>query len=105
MDNVKTANQLWRESGRRVPFKDFLEEQKRKAEYFQADGVNATFMLNKPVNDSIQKTLTEMQKKGAGIRPDLTKKNILGVPKVWFWAGTALVVGALGYYFWTRKKS
>jgi len=101
---VKTANQLWRESGRRVPFKDFLEQRKREAQYLQADGVDATFMYNKPVNDSIQKTLTEMQKKGAGIRPDLTKKNILGVPKFWFWTGTVVLAGALGYYFWTQKK-
>lgn len=103
MEKVKTANQLWRESGRRIPFKDFLEEHKKKAEYLAADGLD-TFMLNKPINDSIQKTLFEMQQKGAGTKPGLTKDYILGVPKPWFWGGVAVVAVSVGLYVWYKKK-
>lgn len=99
---TKTANQLWRESGRQVPFKEFLEQRKRDGSFLAADG--ETFMLNKPVNDSIQKTLTEMQKKGAGIKPGLTKKYILGIPRPWFYGGLVVIVGAAVWYGYINKR-
>ena len=103
MENVKTANQLWRESGRQMSFKDFIEDQKRKGEYLAADG--GTFMLNKPVNDSIQRTLTEMQQKGGGIAPSLSRQYILGIPKPYFYVGTAVLLGSVILYYTLKKRA
>ncbi len=77
----KSANQLWRESGTTLSFKDWLNREKRKYVNFNAEQEKQqVMMVNKPLNDTIQKTLGDI-KKEVGYKTEASGKSVFGVNK------------------------
>ena len=93
----KSANQLWKESGTTLSFKDWLNREKRKFVNFNGDGKQSVMMVNKPLNDTIQKTLGAIREE-TGYRTKESGKTIFGVNKT-----IILVVGIGALAFITYK--
>ena len=98
----KSANQLWRESGTTLSFKDWLNREKRKFVNFTEEQQRQNVMMvNKPLNDTIKKTLGDI-KSEVGYKTDSTRKSTFGVNN------TILVlvgVGALVFITYKYIKS
>ena len=99
----KTANQLWRESGTTLSFKDWLNREKRKhVNFIGGEQEKQQFMMvNKPLNDTIQKTLGDI-KKEVGYKTEASGKSVFGVNK------TIIIlvgVGALAFVTYKFIKS
>ena len=94
----KSANQLWKESGTTLSFKQWLNREKIK--FSNTDGAN--LILNKPLNDEIMETISF-----TGPETETSKKNpfgtTLGVNNV-IWVVAALAVGGLIIYQFAKKK-
>ena len=76
----KSANQLWRESGTTLSFKDWLNREKKKFVNFNGDSQSNVMMVNKPLNDTIQKTLKSI-KEEVGYKEKPTNKSVFGINK------------------------
>lgn len=94
----KSANQLWRESGTTLSFKDWLTREKKKFDGGAADGV---MMMNKPLNETIEETLaftgTQKRSKENKLGSTLGVSNL-----VWVIAG--LAIGGFIVYQIVKKK-
>ena len=109
----KSANQLWKESNTSLSFKEWIEREKSKGVFipnkkFKAfDGVNLESSLN---TDAIKDTLNiskERFEKELGIdkKPVKTPKNkVFGLNKGVLIVSGLLIVGALGYSFYQKRK-
>lgn len=98
----KSANQLWKESGTTLSFKDWLSREKEK--FSNADGGVDNFIKNKPLNESIQKTL-EVMKKNSGLKQDISNKTIFGINQNVVIVGGIIVLGAIAYKIYQNRKS
>jgi CHASE3 domain sensor protein len=98
----KSANQIWKESGTTLSFKDWLSREKEK--FSNADGQVDNFIQNKPLNDSIQKTL-EAMKKDSGLKEDISNKTIFGINQNVIIVGGVIILGAIAYKFYQSRKS
>lgn len=106
----KSANKRWKESGTTLSFKEWIERENSKSQSEQNfaafDGI---FTPTVNIQDSVQQTLDESKqemKQTAGFKtPNEADKNtILGLDKNILVFSTLLVVGSLGYYFYTKLK-
>jgi hypothetical protein len=101
----KSANQLWRESGTTLSFKDWLNREKRKFVNFNGDAKNpSVLMVNKPLNEEIKKTIGDI-KKEVGYKTTESGKSVFGI------SNTLIIlagVGALAFITYkivqSRKK-
>ena len=93
----KSANKLWRESGTTLSFKEWLNREKKKYD----GGARATIMMNKPLNDSIEETLSFT----GSPKPGKTSRfgSTLGVSNL-IWVVAAVAVGGLIVYQIVKKK-
>ena len=69
----KSANQLWRESGTTLSFKDWLNREKKK--YVNFNGNQNVMMVNRPLNNQIKDTINTIDdtKNTRFIKEDLTE--------------------------------
>lgn len=90
-ETPKTANQLYRESGSTLSFKEWIEREKAKG----------TEMINQDIADAIARL-------EAGARPTAEsvqgKNTFYGLKKsVWIFGGL-VIAGAIAYTIYKRKK-
>lgn len=98
----KSASKLWRESGTTLSFKDWMERNKKQS-HLNASGVPDInpgpvdiFKVNKPLSDSISKTLNEMD----GLQPQkdhVSRGTIFGINKYVLIGAGLVLVGAVIY--------
>jgi hypothetical protein len=94
----KSANQLWRESGTTLSFKDWLTREKRKFVNFNGDAKKpSVLMVNKPLNEEIQKTIGDIRK-DVGYKTTESGKSVFGVNKT-----LIILVGVSSLAFITYK--
>lgn len=98
----KTANQLWRESGTTLPFKEWINREKSKFVSFNG-AAEPPMMVNKPLNDSVQQALSEARK-SAGYKDSLSGKTVFGINKTVLIVGGVLVVALVAYSIAKSKK-
>ena len=97
----KTANQLWRESGTTLTFKEWLNRE--KAKYMNFDGDPGVIMVNKPLNDTIQAALADARK-AAGYKDRPENKTVLGLNKYVVIGAGVLVAGLIAYTVYKNWK-
>ena len=94
----KSANQLWKESGTTLSFKDWIQREKEKG----------MLIPNKLVNDSIA-----LIKSTVGIKDSDTSnvslqqsnsKTILGLNKLAVISSILIIGGAIGYTIYQKRK-
>jgi hypothetical protein len=97
----KSANQLWRESGTTLSFKDWLNREKKKFVNFNGDG--RVMMVNKPLNTQIQDTLSNIRT-SVGYKKDLEGKTVFGLNKnIIILVGIGIVAFATYKFIKARK--
>lgn len=88
-----TANEAYREyknDGGTLSFAEWIDREKKKS-FLNFDGT-VSVPVNKPLTDSINKTLEEIRRQG-GLKTGLENKYIFGVHKnVWIGIGVVAVV-------------
>jgi len=74
----KSANQLWRESGTTLSFKDWLNREKKKFVNFNGDA--NVMMVNRPLNTQIKDTLSSIRE-SVGYKKEGEGKTVFGMNK------------------------
>jgi hypothetical protein len=111
---VKSKNQLWKQSGTSLNFKDWLEREATKGtippkeHLLNVDGNDNSLDTTK-LEDSLAINNTDKFEKILGIynsnEPIAKDKNkILGLNKWVLFSSTILIAGAVAYKFYTKKK-
>jgi hypothetical protein len=95
----KSLNQLWKESGTTLSYKEWRIREDEKMASF--DGV--VIPQPKIDNSNIQNALKDLQKKG-GYQTELNDKTIFGINKYVLFYGALIVVGAIGYKIYKKNK-
>jgi hypothetical protein len=94
----KSANQLWRESGTTLSFKDWIEREKEKG----------MLIPNKLVSDSISLIKTNLGIKDATVEnfelQDTNSNTILGLNKWVLISSVLIIAGAIGYNIYKKRK-
>ena len=120
MDNLtKSANQLWRESGTSLSFKDWLDREKEKGKFIPnkkfkgVDGIDTTKIeqvLEKANSKQFQNLNLDAEKfkEKLGISKkdveDSSKNKFIGLNK-WLLISSLLVIGgAVAYNFYNKRK-
>jgi hypothetical protein len=94
----KSANQLWKESGTTLSFKDWLNREKRKFVNFNGDAKKPNvLMVNTPLNEEIKKTIGGIRE-SVGYKTKESGKSVFGVNKT-----LILLVGVGALAFITYK--
>lgn len=103
---AKTANQLYKESGSTMPFKEWLEqERKHNASGLDVSGSFSTIIIDKSLNDSVQSAINT-GKQGSGLRPDQKPvKTVLGIPQTYVLIAGGLVAVWVGYGVYKAFKN
>lgn len=97
----KSANTIYkdyRRNGGTLSFKKWVNREKAKG--FLSFDNSQSIPVNKPLNDSIQKTLNQLNVT-AGYKTDLENKYIFGVHRNVWWGigiGTAVIITAVIIY-------
>jgi len=100
----KSANQLWRESGTTLSFKDWLNREKRKHVNFNGEQEKQqVMMVNKPLNDTIKQTLGDI-KKEVGFKTEASGKSVFGVNKTLIILVGVGVIAFVTYKFIKSRK-
>jgi len=96
MKQLKSANQLYRESGSSLPFKDWLAREKNKGTFMYANG------LQSKINEVIA---ANVQKQTQGEEPNkLPDNKIFGLNKYAVITLGLVVVAAIGYSIYKKRK-
>lgn len=103
MHNLKTANQIYKESGSTLPFKDWLSREKTKWSNAIGQAIDTPFIGNKPLTDSIQKTLDSMRGE-LPVKTETSNKTVLGINKTVLLVGGIIIVGAVAYKIYMARK-
>ncbi len=103
MTAEKTANQMWRASGTTLPFKEWLSREKTKYSNAIGQPIDTPFIGNKPLTDSIQKTLDSMRGE-LPVKTEITNTTLLGINKTVVIVGVVIIVAAVGYKIYTARK-
>jgi hypothetical protein len=93
----KSANQLWKESGTTLSFKDWIQREKEKG----------MLIPNKVVNDSIAfiKNKVGIQDSKTDVEEELKNTNdILGLNKWAIISSILIIGGALAYTIYKKRK-
>ena len=98
---TKSANQLWRESGTTLSFKEGISREKEK--YANADG-ERMLIPNIPLQDTVQRAIDEV-KKDAGFKTESSNKTVLGINKTVLIVAGVLIAGAIAYKIYQNQKS
>lgn len=103
---AKNANQLYKEykrSGGSLSFAEWIDREKKKG-FVNAIGDSGNEIpVNKPLTDSIQKTLEQLHRE-AGYQDSLNKNYILGVNRnVMIGIGVVAVIG-ISYLIYKKVK-
>jgi len=97
----KSANQLWRESGTTLSFKDWLNREKKKFVNFNGDA--NVIMVNRPLNNQIKDTLSSIRE-SVGYKKESTGKTVFGMNKnILIFLGVGLVAFATYKFIKARK--
>lgn len=103
---AKNANQLYKEykaGGGTLSFKKWIDREKKKNFMNAIGDFGNEVPMNKPLTDSIQRTLDELHREG-GYQDTLNKKYILGVNRnVMIGIGVVSVIG-IGYLIYKQVK-
>lgn len=97
MKELKSANQLYRESGSSLPFKTWLEREKEKGTFMYANG------LQSKVNEAIAENISDAAD-SAEPKKELPSNTILGLNKYVVIGLGLVVVAAIGYGIYKRRK-
>lgn len=91
-EESKTANQLYKESGSNLPFKEWIEQEKDKG----------TFIKNDTLTSVVESVLNskDMPKTVSSTKND----KILGLSKPVIIVSALIIIGAIGYKIYTLKK-
>jgi hypothetical protein len=96
MKELKSANQLYKESGSSLPFKEWISREKDKGTFMYANG------LQSKINEVIAANITEGEdRQQVG---ELPKNTILGLNKYLVISVGVLLVAAVGVAIYKRKK-
>ncbi len=96
MKQLKSANQLYRESGSSLPFKDWLAREKNKGTFMYANGLQSK--INEVIAANVQEqTQGEEPKK-------LPDNKIFGLNKYAVITLGLVVVAAIGYSIYKKRK-
>ncbi len=106
---VKSVNQLWRESGKTVPFKDFADNYNRKVK-LNASGSTDLFsnMFSQP---AISSTSGLASAEAAVITPPNTNNNVLptgqlfGIPVFVLWSAGIIIVIGIAYVIIKKRHN
>ncbi len=96
MKELKSANQLYKESGSSLPFKEWIAREKDKGTFMYANG------LQSKINEVIAANISESQESQP--EPELPKNTILGLNKYLVISVGVLLVAAVGVAIYKRKK-
>lgn len=102
---MPNANQLYRQSGSKLSFKDWInrEQEKIRSANASADG-NAPINIRPSLNDSVQNTINSIN--GNGVQTELSGKTIFGINKnVVITTAVITVIGIAVVIFYKRKKN
>ena len=97
MKELKSANQLYRESGSSLPFKTWLEREKEKGTFMYANG------LQSKINEAIAENIGEAAENSEP-KPALPSNTIFGLNKYVVIGLGVVVVAAIGYGIYKRRK-
>lgn len=95
MKELKSANQLYKESGSSLPFKEWIAREKDKGTFMYANGLQSK--INKVIASNIA------EREGAN-QPELPKNTILGLNKYLVISVGVLLVAAVGVTIYRRRK-
>ena len=90
---MTNANQLYKESGTSMSFKDWIEEEKNKG----------VFMTNKVLEDVINPVLESATEIEEDVELDNTKTSF-GIPKWVLFTGATLIIASIGYKIYINRK-
>ncbi len=96
--SVKSANQMWKESGTTLTFKAWIEREKQKYSNFEGQQI----IINKELNDSIQNVINKSVPSSA---PTADDSKTFGIPNVVFVVGGLLIVAAITYKILKNRES
>lgn len=97
----KSANQLWKESGTTLSFKDWINREKKK--FVNFNGNSNVMMVNEPLNKEIKDTLSSIRK-SVGYKTEIESKTVFGVNKtIIIVVGISIVAFATYKYLKSRK--
>lgn len=97
----KSANQMWRESGTTLSFKDWMNREKGK-KFMNATG-DSSVPTNTLLNSSIQNIISTIHKE-SGLQTSVSTKYIFGVNKnVWIAIGAGIVLITAGVIIYKHK--
>jgi hypothetical protein len=93
IEETKTANQLYKDSGSTLPFKEWIEQEKEKG----------TFIKNDTLTNVVESVLNSKDM----TKPNLTQKNskILGLSKPVIVVSLLIIASAIGYKIYSSKKN
>lgn len=97
MKQLKSANQLYRESGSSLPFKTWLEREKEKGTFMYANG------LQSKINEAIAENIGDAELR-VNPSPEVPKNTIFGLNKYAVITLGLVVVAAIGYGIYKRRK-
>lgn len=98
---MKSANQLWKESGTTLSFKEWITREKSKYSNFTKEDKN--FIFNKPLNETIEKTLQTLDKK-TGVKTTVRRGRTLGIPNYVIIGVGVLFLGVIAYKVYKYNK-
>lgn len=93
LEEPKTANQLYKESGTNLPFKEWIELEKEKGQFIKNDTL--TSVVNAVLNS---RDTTKPQNTTNG-------DKILGLSKPVIITSILIIAGAIGYKIYSLKKN
>lgn len=97
MKQLKSANQLYRESGSSLPFKTWLEREKEKGTFMYANG------LQSKINEAIAENIGDAEAR-VNPSPEVPSNTIFGLNKYAVITLGLVVVAAIGYGIYKRRK-
>ena len=93
---MTNANQMYKQSGTTLSFKDWIEREKAKGVVIPKKGV--TDKISKDLESRLQGNENEVN------FIDNDKDNICGLSKTVLIVSTLMIVGAIGYTIYRNKK-
>jgi hypothetical protein len=98
----KSANKIWRESGTTLTFKEWISRENMKKE--ETSETFIPFIGEDIVNKTLQDTTSSDNLNKNYNKPEKTN-TVLGLNKGVLIFSSMLIVGSLGFYFYSRLKN
>tara|TARA_R110000868_G_scaffold101361_4_gene279081 strand:+ start:1039 stop:1335 length:297 start_codon:yes stop_codon:yes gene_type:complete len=96
----KSYNQRWKESGTTLTYKEWRRREDDKMASFNGIPRPSDSLKNDPSYQNTQKTIT----KESGYQTDISDDTIFGINKYVVYMGGLLIVGAIAYKIYAKKK-